>query len=83
MRRMLDKMVRPFGLRVVRADQAELLYRHSYAGGYEEYRATQIRHNKRKLKQVWADRISNAAAPAAIAILRITVLPASCGVEPI
>lgn len=61
MRRMLDKMVRPFGLRVVRADQAELLYRHSYAGGYEEYRATQIRHNKRKLKQVWADRIALSA----------------------
>ena len=55
MQRLLDKMVRPFGLRVVRAYQAEVMYQHSYAGGYEEYRATQILYNKRKLKNVWAD----------------------------
>ena len=31
------------------------LYQHDYVGGYEEYRATQIAHNKRKLNSVWAD----------------------------
>ncbi len=55
MRRMLDKIIRPFGLRVIKARHAELVYQHSYAGGYEQYRAAQIEHNKRKLEDVWAD----------------------------
>ncbi len=55
MRRLLDRMVRPFGLRVVRRRPAGPVYLHRYAGGYDEYRAAQIRHNKRKLKNVWAD----------------------------
>ena len=55
MRRVLDKLVRPFGLAVISDRQAELVYQHNYAGGYDEYRATQIKHNKRKLKHVWAD----------------------------
>ena len=55
MRRLLDKFVRPFGLRVVKAHQIELLYQHTYSGGYEQYRKIQIAHNKRKLDKVWAD----------------------------
>ncbi len=56
MRRLLDRIVRPFGLRVVKAQFAEFLYQHTYTGGYEEYRATQIKYNKLKLGRVWADR---------------------------
>ena len=48
-------MVRTFGLRVVRRSSAGLVYQHDYAGGYSEYRAAQILHNKRKLQKVWAD----------------------------
>ena len=55
MRRILDKLARPFGLAVIRDSQAELVYQHTFAGGYEEYRSTQIKHNKRKLNHVWAD----------------------------
>ena len=56
MRTLLDNMVRPFGLRVVKAPRkGNLLYQHNYAGGYEEYRVTQIEHNRRKLDKVWAD----------------------------
>ena len=55
MRRMLDRMVSPFGLRVIKARHAELVYQHTYAGGYGQYRAAQIKYNKRKLEDVWAD----------------------------
>ena len=39
----------------MKAHHLELLYQHSYKGGYEEYRKIQIFHNKRKLEKVWAD----------------------------
>ena len=56
MQRLLDSMVRPLGLRVVKAPRrGNLLYQHNYAGGYEEYRVTQIEYNRRKLNNVWAD----------------------------
>jgi hypothetical protein len=55
MRRLLDQMVRPFGLRVIKAYHAEMVYQHRYVGGYEQYRNVQIHHNKRKLQNVWAD----------------------------
>ncbi|MCG6883076.1 MAG: class I SAM-dependent methyltransferase [Silicimonas sp.] len=58
MRKILDLVVRPFGLRVMRADQADMVYQHEYGGGYEEYRATQVFHNKRKLEKVWADEVT-------------------------
>ena len=61
MRRTLDKLARPFGLAVINDRQAELVYQHNYAAGYEEYRATQIKHNKRKLKHVWADKTTLSA----------------------
>lgn len=56
MRRFLDRLARPFGLRVIKARHAELVYQHKYVGGYGQYRDTQIRHNKRKIKNVWADK---------------------------
>lgn len=55
MKDVLDKMVRPFGLRVIPAYKEELVYQHSYEGGYDQYRSLQIHHNKRKLQNVWAD----------------------------
>lgn len=55
MRRLLDRIVRPFGLRVIKAHHAEIIHQHNYAGGYADYRSTQIKHNKRKLSNVWAD----------------------------
>jgi hypothetical protein len=64
MRKALDKMLRPFGLRVLKAHQAEMVYQHAYSGGYDEYRATQIHHNKRKLENVWADDVTLSAIAA-------------------
>lgn len=55
MRKLLDKMVRPFGLRVIKAHHADMVYQHEYSGGYEQYKAVQIHHNKRKIGNVWAD----------------------------
>lgn len=55
MRKILDRFVRPMGLRVVKAHHLEMVYQHDYSGGYEQYRDTQIHHNKRKLDQIWAD----------------------------
>jgi hypothetical protein len=64
MRKLLDKAVRPFGMRVIKAHQAEMVYQHEYAGGYEQYRDVQIFHNKRKLESVWADDTTLAAIAA-------------------
>ena len=55
MRHLLNKLILPLGLKIIKSYQAELVYLHHYAGGYEEYRATQTRHNRRKLHNVWAD----------------------------
>ncbi|PWK60819.1 hypothetical protein [Roseicyclus mahoneyensis] len=55
MRKLLDRVVRPFGLRVIKAHHAEMVYQHEYSGGYAQYRDVQITHNKRKLQNVWAD----------------------------
>ena len=49
MRKILDKLVRPFGLAVVTARETEMTYFHHYKGGYEEYKETQIYFNKKKL----------------------------------
>lgn len=43
------------GLRFEKVPTEELVYLHSYKGGYEEYAAAQIAANRRKLDQVWAD----------------------------
>ena len=55
MKRLLDRLVRPFGLRVVEGHHTQLVYLHDYRGGYQQYREVQIRHNKRKLDKIWAD----------------------------
>ena len=55
MRKILDILVRPFGLAVVSAREIEMPYFHHYKGGYEEYKNTQIYFNKKKLNSVWAD----------------------------
>ena len=55
MRKILDILVRPFGLAVVSAREIEMPYFHHYKGGYEEYKKTQIYFNKKKLNSVWAD----------------------------
>ena len=58
MRWLLDRIFRPFGLRVIRKHHAEITYQHHYTGGYAEYRGIQIKHNKRKLNNVWADEVT-------------------------
>ena len=55
MRKILDKLFRPFGLAVVTARETEMTYFHHYEGGYEEYKKTQIYFNKKKLNSIWAD----------------------------
>lgn len=45
----------PSGFRIVKRHGKDLVYQHDYAGGEDEYRTTQIFHNKRKLDKVWAD----------------------------
>ena len=55
MRHLLHKLILPLGPKMIKSHQAGLVYQHHYAGGYEEYRSTQIRHNRRKLHNVWAD----------------------------
>lgn len=58
LRRTLNVVLGPLGYRVVRARELELLYRHDYAGGYEEYRAAQIAGNRRHQDDrtpAWAD----------------------------
>ncbi|TAK54401.1 MAG: class I SAM-dependent methyltransferase [Gammaproteobacteria bacterium] len=64
LRALTAALVRPFGyttvrtprgFRISRRHSQELVYLHDYAGGYEEYRATQVFHNQRKLDAVWAD----------------------------
>ena len=61
LRRLLNRPLRQLGFQLVRNEkiksdeQAPLLYQHSYKGGYDQYRAVQIQHNKEKLDLVWAD----------------------------
>jgi hypothetical protein len=45
----------PTGFRVAKRHAKDLVYLHDYQGGYEQYRATQVFHNRRKLEEVWAD----------------------------
>lgn len=54
-RRIINRLLRPVGLKIVPAQHDLLLYQHDYKGGYEAYRATQIQWNKSKLEKVWAD----------------------------
>ena len=47
-------IVRPFGYDIVRQKAMVDFYLHEY-DSYEEYRDVQIRHNKRKINNIWAD----------------------------
>ena len=49
MRKILDRLVRPFGLAVVKARKSEMTYFHHYKGGYEEYKKTQVFLTRRSL----------------------------------
>ncbi len=55
MRVVLDRILRPFGLAVVKRRSPEPLFQHVYPGGWAEYRKTQIFHNRRSVDRVWAD----------------------------
>ncbi len=55
MRRLINKLLSPFGYRVLPVRQLDLVHHHNYVGGYEQYREIQIRHNQRKLERTWAD----------------------------
>ena len=56
MRRVVNRLLRPIGLKVVSTRHDLLICQHDYgAGGYEAYRATQINWNKAKLQEIWAD----------------------------
>ena len=54
--RLLNLMLRRFGLTLTSSKNLLLTYQHDYgAGGYDRYRELQIFHNKRKIQSVWAD----------------------------
>ena len=62
--RALRRLARSRGYALVRRGDEELVYLHQYAGGYAEYRETQIATNKRKIGQVWADEATLGAVAA-------------------
>ncbi len=45
----------PSGTKIVKRNKEKLIYLHEYAGGYDEYRDSQIFHNRRKIDKIWAD----------------------------
>lgn len=51
----IQKTLQFFGLTIVRKHEIEPFYIFKYDGGYDEYRKTQIMHNKKKLQKVFAD----------------------------
>ena len=55
MSKLLDRIARRFGYRVVPERHLHMVYQHDYAGGFDEYKAVQVHHNAVKLDQVWAD----------------------------
>lgn len=57
--RVLNRISRLFGLSVVPGKSLLLTYQHAFGpNGYEDYRKSQIFHNKRKIKEVWADELT-------------------------
>ena len=54
-RRIVNRVLRPVGLKLIPLQHDQLIYQHDYRGGYDAYRATQIHWNKAKLDKVWAD----------------------------
>ena len=56
LRRIVNRILRPIGLKIVPTQHDLLLYQHDYGdGGYAAYRSTQIHWNKAKLGKIWAD----------------------------
>jgi SAM-dependent methyltransferase len=53
-KKLVDPLLAPFKLEAIRKKEIVDYYLHSYES-YEQYRDTQIAHNIRKLKNVWAD----------------------------
>lgn len=52
----INRFLSPTGMVLVPAKNLELVHQHDYgSGGYEDYRRTQILHNKRKIDRVFAD----------------------------
>ena len=54
-RRIVNRVLRPTGLKVIPLHHDQLIYQHDYEGGFSAYRETQIHWNKAKLEKVWAD----------------------------
>ena len=54
-KKMLSSLIKPFGYQLTRKDQQNDFYLYEYSS-YEEYRDTQIFHNKRKIDTVFADK---------------------------
>lgn len=65
-KRLLRSIARRFGFDLVPAGRGDLVYLHTYTGGYAEYRAVQIAANKAKLERVWADETTLGAIAADI-----------------
>jgi hypothetical protein len=55
LRTLTNKALSPLGMKLVPKHHDQLFYQHEYEGGEAEYRDTQIRWNKAKFDQVWAD----------------------------
>ena len=56
-KRLLNNILSPFGFVIEKKKIVRDYYLHEYSS-YEEYRDTQIFHNKKKIKGVWADKIT-------------------------
>jgi hypothetical protein len=55
LRSIANRALSPLGMKLVPERHDQLFYLHRYEGGEAEYRDTQIRWNKAKFDQVWAD----------------------------
>lgn len=57
LRKMLDRLASPFGLKVVPSHHDQLTYQHDYgqSGGFDKYKELQIFYNRQKFERVWAD----------------------------
>lgn len=56
LRRVINRLLAPLGMKLVPRRSDQLLYQHDYGrGGYDAYRRTQIEWNRAKLDKVWAD----------------------------
>jgi hypothetical protein len=56
-RNTLNRLVSPWGLKIIPQHTDQLTYQHDYgsSGGFQRYKELQIFHNKRKFERVWAE----------------------------